>query len=201
MEYNGKTYRNQEDLVIDLRLKNRMTYDDIGKIIKKSRTHVGTILREANLSGHLLYPELEIEETFDVPDELIAASLNIKLSRVASARKRVRSKNPHSSRLDSRRRHLVRALFGKGYSPGPNFNSFIRGQIKDFSAKKRALIEDFYIDGQTQSLADDVNLDSDRVYRTSAKEELKDKLSLLNLKSLEEEGILRNGRGNHTESD
>lgn len=198
MEYEGKTYRTEKELIIKLR-KDRMTYAQIGKIIRKSAAWVGTILNEAGLSGRLLYPELEREETFFEPDELIAAKLNIKQSRVSSARKKVGNKNPFSVKLHSRRRHLVLSLFGKGYSPGPKFSDFIKDQIETLTPKKRELIETFYLEGQTLSLADDINLDHDRVYRSVAKQELKKKLEKLNPMVLVKKGVLRNGRS-HSES-
>lgn len=160
--------------IINLRLQNRYGPKKISDELGISRARVYFVLNEENITPNPDFPELLDPETFTKSDEIIAQELNLSVNKVAQARKSLNIKSPPKVSLGRRRRSLVRSLFGKEYLPGPNFITFIQEQIEKLSSEHRkVLIQDFYINGKTHSLADNVNSDSDRVYRVVIKDELK----------------------------
>lgn len=177
--------------IIKLRTEERLRPNTIRKRLGISRARVYFVLAEENVPEPT-FPELEDPQTFEESDEVLALRFDLSPNQIATARKRLNIKSSPKVSLGRRRRSLVKSLFGENYLPGPNFISFIREQIGRLSSDHRKdLIEGFYLNGTTHSLADNVNNDSDRVYRVLIKKELKEIVSQYNVGGLVNQNILQ----------
>lgn len=185
-EYKDKIFtgETEKELFFKLR-KERLSLRKIGQLSGKAGSWVGLILGNV---GKLEFPELDDPTTFLDSDEMIAYNLNLPVSRVSAARRRLGLKSKFKTNVDQRRREFSKFLFG--YEPGPNFVDWLKEQIQNLSEGKGRVLEDFYILGQSQSLADNVNGDSDRVYRHLARKELKKWVQQFNIKELIEERVI-----------
>jgi hypothetical protein len=186
----------QEEIqkIIELR-KKRKNYRQIGLETGYSAEWVGRVIAEHAplLKGDLLYPELDKKETFEKPDEIIASELNLPVSSVASARRRINRGNKLSLNLARRRRSLSKTLFN--YLPGEKFITFLRESLfAELTPLQRGLMESFYINPKEESLAIVNNFDTNRGYRTEIKVQLIDRAKEFDTKKLLKEGALKNGR-------
>jgi len=193
----GQTYeaRNRDEMIVKLR-EARLTYAEIADLVKVTRARIGQVLKEKGLNGHLVYPELDNPNFFSIPDEVLALQLKVPVSKISAARKRLGVKRSYSIKLHDRRKHLSKVLFGDRYLPGPKFVDFIKAKLQLLSPRRRELIEDFYIIGITQSLADHINVDGNRTYRSAAKRELRDLLFDFNPEELVKEKVLIHAKSN-----
>lgn len=191
IEYKGKTYegRTEKEFYLDLRKRGRLTHEQIAILTNKSKQWVAQVLGP---TGKLEFPELSNPETFRESDEAIAFSLSLPVSRISAARRKLGLKSKSKVSVNQRRKRLCLYLFG--HEPGLNFPPFLREHIKKLSPGKAKVMEDFYLDGLSQSLSDDVNSDSDRVYRHLARKELKEIVGSFNIKWLKEKDIINGNR-------
>lgn len=185
IEYKGKIYQGEKIEVIKALRKERLNQAQIGKLVDLSRERVSQILGRP---GRLEFPELEEPRTFQQSDEMIAYDLNLPLSRVSAARRRLGLRSTNKVDMARRRRTLSLYLFKR--LPGPNFIDFIREQLAELDKGKARVIEEFYIQGVSQSLADNVNGDSDRVYRYLARQDLTQVVGRYSLDELIEGGVI-----------
>lgn len=195
LTYKGKTYRasNVDEIIRQLRIDHHLSYRDIGKVVRRSHTYVRNILEKVHLAGYITFPELDRPEIFEKSDEEISSTLGIPVSRVTQARKKLGVKGYHKVRIQDRRRELAKFLFGKEYRPGPTFINFLADNLSLISERKAELINEFYILGTHQALSDQINLDSDRVYRCLARKDLKKALQDINPRTLLDKGVLNDG--------
>lgn len=169
--YNDKNYqaKTERELFLQLRSENRLTYQEIGQIVGKSRQWVGHVIGSTN---GIDYPELNNPNLYLTgTDSEIALRLKIPTGKVSSARRRLGIKPTFRVNVNRRRESLAYYLFGK--LPGPQFMQFIEAQIKKLPINKAKTLDEFYIQGLANSPADNVNIDADRVYRHLAKKELR----------------------------
>lgn len=190
IQYQDKTYKakTEEELFRVLRNENKLTLKEIGNLVGKSKQRVSKIIGPV---GRLEFPELKELSTFIGSDEMVSLKLGIPVSRVAAARRQLGLKSKVKIDVYKRRKRLARYLFS--YPPGPEFVPFIKEQLNHLTDGKAKVLEDFYILGVSQSLADNVNTDSDRIYRHLAKKELKEVVLQYNLDDLKKEGVISNG--------
>jgi predicted XRE-type DNA-binding protein len=186
IEYRDKTYTGETKAdVIQLLRKERLNQAQIGKLVGLSRERVSQILGRP---GRLSFPELDNVITFLESDEMIAFNLNLPLSRVSAARRRLGLRTSNKVDVARRRRTLAQFLFKK--LPGPNFVDFLKEQLAELDKGKSRVIEEFYVLGISQSLADNVNGDSDRVYRYLARQDLKEIVGRYSLDELIEGEVI-----------
>ena len=187
IEYNGNTYEGTEkEIMLTLRTQEKLSLQAIADLMGVgSRQRVSQILGPA---GKLSYPELKDVATFDDADEVVALRLGLKVSRIANARRKLGIKAPAKVNIDKRRERLSCYLFGK--DPGPNFVDFMQNELKKLSDGRARVMDEFYLFGNVVSSADNVNNDSDRVYRSHVKRELKKTLANYDIDRLVKEGVL-----------
>ncbi len=186
IEYRNRIYQGETKAdVIQLLRKERLNQAHIGKLVGLSRERVSQILGRP---GRLSFPELYDNRTFQDSDEMIAFNLNLPLSRISAARRRLGLRTTNKVDVARRRRTLSLYLFKK--LPGPNFVDFLKEQLAELDKGKARVIEEFYVQGVSQSLADNVNDDSDRVYRYLARQDLKEVVGRYSQDELIEGGII-----------
>lgn len=186
--------------IIALR-KERNNYRQIATKTNYSVEWIAKTIAEnaPHLKGDLLYPELDRAETFQKPDEVIAAQLNLPVSSIASARRRFSKGNRLAVNLARRRKSLAQTLFN--LQPGPNFIKFLDEQLfPRLTPLQRSLMENFYIWPSDESLAAANNFDSERSYRTEIKAELVSKVKDFTVENLLQEGILKYARNGRSKS-
>lgn len=184
--YNGKTYEGATERELIKALRNdRLTFREIGKIMSISRQRVSQILGP---QGHLQFPELQDPKIYVDSDEVISMKLGIPVSRVSSARRQQGLKANPKIDVNRRRRRLAKYLFG--YLPGPNFVPFLDNQLNGLSEGRAKVLKDFYILGLSQSLSDEINMDSNRVYRHYARKSLKELVTNYSSDQLKNEGVI-----------
>ena len=192
IEYRNKIYEaaTEKELYLSLRKEAKLTLKEIGELVRKKKQRISQIVGPV---GRLEFPELRNPKLFQQEsDEKIALNFNFPISRVSAARRKLGLKSRIKINVWQRRKRLAEFLFGKKEA-GPNFIEFIKEQIQKLSEGKARVIEDFYILGISQSLSDNVNTDSDRVYRVTARRELKKIVSKFDVKELVENGVIADG--------
>ncbi len=186
--YNDKVYEAQTErgLFLQLRSENRLTYEEVGQIVGKSRQWVGHVIGSSNGFD---YPELDDPTLYASNTDLeIALMLKVPTGKVSSARRRLGIKPVFRVNLNRRRERLALYLFGR--LPGPQFISFLETQVKQLPSNKVKILDEFYLQGLVNSPADNVNIDADRVYRHLAKKELKKLTDGYLTEELVEQGVI-----------
>lgn len=185
--YKGTIYKGitEKEVMLKLRNDGRLSLKVIGILMSMSKQNVAQILGN---TGRIQYPELSNPVTFDDSDEVVALRIKVPISKVAIARRALGIKAPIKVDLDKRREMLSQYLFGK--NPGLFFVKFMIEQLKKLSLNKAKLLNDFYLFGSDISLADNLNRDTKRVYRSLAKKELKKLATQYDVNLLIEEGVL-----------
>jgi hypothetical protein len=159
----------KEQDVLELRKRN-LTYREIAEITGISRTTVGTILNDNDQFGRLP-KQTPINLDFTKTTEELSLETGISEVKIAELRELELSKE--MVRIHNRRKGLVRYLFGEGFEPGPNFVDWVKPLVFCLTPKRSQLLELFYVLGNGISLSDNINSDTDRVYRQDAKKHLK----------------------------
>lgn len=199
--YNQKTYKadNKKELIRILR-EERLPYSTIAGLVGCSRSYVGHVLNHHfGIYGELDFPELRNKATFEnKTDEQVSRELNIPLFRVIRARKKFDIRRHSIIRLHRRRRELVKFLFGNRYNPGKKFEQWLEKIIKSLTDRQEEIIREFYLEGTSESTHKKINSDSDRVYRSLIRKELKKVVSDFDKHDLIEKGVLKNG--SHSQS-
>jgi hypothetical protein len=191
IKFKDKIYEGERDQIIkNLRVEERLSYRRIADLIGLSYTYVGRILKKAGLN-EIDFPELRDPLLFeDKSDFQIASDLNIPVSRVTSARKNLGLKKKGVVKVKNRQRSLAKFLFGQSYAPGPQFDNFIKTYLEALSPKKAELVDLFYLQGKMEASADHINSDTNRIWRSRARKDLKDLLRDKNAKELVQLGVL-----------
>lgn len=186
IEYQNKIYEGatEKELFSQLR-KSRLTHREIAEIVGKKKQWVSKVLGP---TGRLEFPELNNPTLFQDSDETISITLGLPVSRISAARRRLGLKSRVRVDVNQRRKRLAYYLFAS--LPGPNFVEFIKEQIDRLPTGKQKVMQEFYIDGVSQSLADGVNSDSDRVYRHLARKELKENVVEYDIEELIQRGVI-----------
>ncbi len=173
-----------------LREEKKQTYQKIADEFGVTKQHVWEILKDKVEPGPIRYPVLELPETFEgKTDDQVAAELGLSKYRVIKARRLFRKGKKTRISVAKRREWLCRYLFGE-YKPGSKFARFIIDLTSLLHKKQEALILEFYVQGTEESLADNINSDTDRTYRYTARKELLKKAGLYAIKDLIEKGVI-----------